>query len=354
MAQRLLLIRYESGHVLRAVPAGGDPYTEGTTLTDHADGFYSATLPVNVYDIYYKDEPDDPTWIQLSHYQGRFHPTDDITDNISGLEDDVTSLDSRVSVLEGDSPVTPANVESIRSAEGVHIQWGLQEPGTIYIVRGIHHHSDESVNVNENSRILYAGYTPECLLNNSLRFADIESRPFDDIELDFKVWAQTAAGTSNPTDTQSIALDLTSERLAFCGSAALSCESGGTSADKTAFISVNYPGTFPKTTVNEQNQPTSEPARILSFHRDVRVLRIEAESLSEASENCNIYICDSFSGEVYPLEFEEGERFARSEETGSGNPSIMVMRYPDSKLLIYSDDATSLQDVEVRLTLGIV
>ena len=354
MAQRLLLIRYEKGHALRAVPSGGDPYTQGTNLTDHGDGFYSATLPAGVYDIYYKNEPDDSTWLPLEHYQGRFHPTDDITEDIFSLQDDVSSLDERVSTLEGTAPSIPQNVQAVRHSTGIHIRWNPQSEGTLFIVRGVFHHSDEQVVVDENSRILYSGYTPECLLSNALRFADIESRPFGEVVLSYRIWAVNPAGTSNPTDTASIELDLTSERAEFCEGATADCECNEASFCRVDFITTYYPGVFPKTEIDAQKLPVGEPARTLSFHRDVRVLRVEAESISPASDDCSIYICDSFSGEVYALRFEEGERITRSEATSSGNPSILVMRYPDSKLLIYSDDAASLQDVEIRLAVGIV
>ncbi len=354
MAQRLLLVRYETGHSLRAVPVGEDPYTQGVNLTDHNDGFYSATLPVGVYDIYYKDQPDDPTWIPLEHYQSRFHPTDDITEDITQIQSDISTLDIRVTQLEGETPDTPQNVQSVRGGQAIHLSWSPQTSGTIYIVRGVYHHSDEQITVDENSRILYVGYVPEALLPNTLRFADIESKPFGDIELSFRIWAHTPAGTSPPTDLQSVELDLTTERAEFCESAFADCNTAGTSACRIAFLSAHYPGAFPNTSIDEQRLPQDEPARTISFHRDMRILRIEAESISPANQDCNIYFCDSFSGQVYSLKFKMGERFARSESTASGNPSLLIMRYPDSELLIYSDDAQSLQDVEIRLTLGVV
>ncbi len=353
MAERLLLIRYEPGRSLRAVPAGGDPYTEGTNLTDHGDGFYSAMLPTGVYDIYYKNEPDDSTWLPLEHYQGRFHPTDDITDELFSLSSSVTTLEDRVSALEGSVPGTPQNVKVVRTAGGVHISWDPQNGGTIYIVRGVYHHSGEQVNVDETSRVLYAGYTSECLLSNELRFADLESRPYGDVELSFRIWACSAAGTSEPSDVYNIKLDLAAERAEFCRSAV--CDCGSCSARcEVSFVTTSFPGAFPKTTVDEQGRPAGAPARTLSFSRDVRILRVEAESLKEAQQDCCIYFCDAFSGQVYKLAFGAGERFARSEETAAGNPSIFVMRYPDSKLLIYSDDAESLTDVEIRLELAVV
>ena len=353
MAQRLLLIRYESGHALRAVPAGGDPYTEGTNLTDHADGFYSATLPVGVYDIYYKVQPDDSTWIPLEHYQGRFHPTDDIIDDISSIQSDISNLDDRVSILEGETPTTPQNIQTVYVPDGVHIKWQQQNSGTIYIIRGIYHHSDEQVVVDENSRILYSGYIPECILSNTMRFADIQSKPYSDIVLSYRIWAINNAGTSNPTDINSIALDLTGERADFCDSISLDCENES-AACRISYMTVHYPGTFPKTELDSQKLPAGEPARTISFPRDTKIMRLEIESISQAENNCTIYIADKFSGAVYGLKIDAGERFARSEQTADGNPNIRVFRYPDSELYIYSDDAMSLRDVEIRLTVGTI
>ena len=352
MPQRRLLIRYESGHALRAVPAGGDPYTEGTNLTDHGDGFYSAVLPVGVYDIYYKNQPDDATWIPLEHYQGRFHPTDEITEDISQIQGELSELSGRVDVLEGTPPATPQNVEIVKTAEGLHIRWSPGPEGTLYILRGVYHHTGEQVSVDENSRILYAGYVPECLLPNGLRFADIEGDPFGEISLDFRLWAKNFAGTSAPTETFSAPLDLAEERLAFCEGVCQQCSESG--APSPTVITTQYPGVFPKTPVDSQFHPEGEPARTLSFHRDIRILRVEAESVSPAEHDCTIYLCDAFSGKVYSLMFSAGERIARSEGTPAGNPALLVMRYPDSKLLIYSDDPAGLQDVEIRLTVAFV
>jgi len=353
MAQRLLIIRFETGHALRAVPAGGDPYTEGTNLTDHDDGFYSVTLPAAVYDIYWKEEPDDPTWIQLDHYQGRFHPTDEITDDISEIQGDIDDLDTRVSALEGETPDTPADIESLRTPGGVHIKWTPQVSGTLFIVRGVYHHSDEQVGIDENSRILYSGYIPECVLSNSMRFADIESRPFSDIHLSFKIQAHTAAGESELSDVESLELDLTIERAEFCDSAVADCDFDSSSC-AISYLTINYPGAFPKTVIDEQQFPTGEPARTISFPRDTRITRIEIESTSEAESDCSIYLCDEFSGGVYELKIDEGERFARSEETAAGCPSMRILRHPESKLYIYSDNAESFSDIEVRLTVVVI
>ncbi|MCD6595571.1 hypothetical protein J7L68_07855 [bacterium] len=353
MAQRLLLIRYESGHALRAVATGGDPYTEGINLIDHADGFYSVTLPVDVYDIYYKVEPDDSTWIPLEHYQGRFHPTDEITDDISSIQSDVSSLDGRVSVLEGEIPNTPQNIQSIYVPDGIHIKWQPKSKGTIYIIRGIYHHTDEQIMVDENSRILYSGHIPECILPDAMRFADIQSKPYGDIILSYKIWAYTPAGTSNPTDINSIALDLTSERADFCDSISLDCNNDS-AACRISYMTIHYPGAFPKTELDSQNLPAGEPARTISFPRDTKIMRMEIESISLAENDCTIYIADKFSGAVYSLKIDSSERFARSEQTSDGNPNIRILRYPDSELYIYSDNAMSLQDIEIRLTVGVI
>ncbi len=343
MAKRLMLIRLETGHALRAVPEGGDPYTQGTDFTDHGDGIYSALLDAGVYDIYYKDSPQDPTWTPLEHFQGKFHPTDDITLTLDDHE-------TRITNLEADSPQTPQNVTIKITTQCVHIKWDAQTPGTIYIVRGEYHHTGEQITVDENSRILYAGYTPECLLPNELRFADLESKPFENVVLSFKIWAQNSAGTSTPTDKFDIEIDLTSELEEFCESISSSCEKTS-SCDYIVTPCSFVAGSFPTTPIDENELPTNAPAKTISFPSDLYLIRIEIETKVAPTSDADIYFADSFSGKLYKLTVKSGERFARSEATATGNPSILVRRYPESNLMIYSPSPSGLEDVEIRLWL---
>jgi hypothetical protein len=344
MASGFLLIKYETGHSLKAVLAGNDPYTGGFVLTDCEDGFYTADLDMGLYDIYYKNAPADAVWLPLPHYDARFHPTDDISTALADIE----ALDSRVTTLEGSIPDVPANIVVIRAANSVHIGWDAGDNGTLYIVRGKYHHTDESVTVDSTTRVLYAGYSPFCLLHNDLRFADIESAPFGDIALSFTVSAHNAAGLSAPSTVAKIALDLSESRI-HRNSHDTDCPF--TSNRNITFLTTSYPGSFPLTSTDVNKRPTGTPARTLSFHRDVRILRIEAESLFPAENGAVVRFCDQSTGTVYSLPFTAGERIATSESSPDGNPNMPVLRNPDSKLFIYSDNSSGLQEVEIRLSI---
>ncbi len=352
MANRKLLIAISTGHALKAVELGGDPETSGTVFTDHGDGFYSVELPTDVYDIYFKDSPSDPTWTELTHFQARFHPTDDITVDIDNVKDDVSDHESRISTLEGSTPSTPTGVSAIKITNGIHIRWSQSEPGTLYVIRGEYHHSDENVTIDANSRILFAGFTTECILSNEIRFADIESMPFSDIKLSYRIWAVNNAGTSDPTAQDSIELDLQSELDAFTENLLIG-SNYYQDYSKVVLSNSFVSGTFPTTAIDENKLPTGTPALTVSMFRDMRLIRIEIESQTTVNADCSMYFRDTFSDSLYELKIDNGERFARSEETAEGNPSLLVRRYSESTLQIYSDAPSGLSNVEIRLTFRI-
>lgn len=347
MSERLMLIRFEPGHSIRAVEEGKDPYLGGTDFTDHGDGFYSAQLGTGVYDIYWKDDPQSGVWVKLEHYQGRFHPTDDLTEKIDKLTEDVSELSLQVKGIIGEPARKPRVLWSKKTPVAIHIRLEQQAPDTLYIVRGAYHHPDERVTIDETSRVLYAGYSTECILPNALRFADTESRPYGDVVLTAKIWAKNNAGISEPTEAFTIPLDLDWEREIFCNSATRDC-SKKYQPDKF-IVGVRYPGAFPKTPIGENKEPLGPVARTVSLPFDSKLIRIEAESITPARNECFIYFRDKFSENVYRLRFKKDERLCRSESTPDSNPQISVLRFPESEVQVYSPDADSLTDVEIRM-----